>query len=337
MQTARIYHPEIPGFLSECAQTPVVQRLKDVGMNCGCEYTSFPLFRRLRPYTRYEHSLGAALIVWHFTRDRAQAVAALLHDIATPVFAHVVDFLRGDYLTQESTEAGTAELIDGSPELQRLLRLNGLETRDVCDYHRYPIADNASPQLSADRLEYTLGNLLHYGFCDVETACRFYGDLTVGNDETGRDELVFRTPQTAEAFAFGALRCARVYVSDEDRYAMQRLSELLRFALEHGILSEQDLYTTEPEVIAKLTADSRTAAQWSRFCAFARIRRADAPGPGEGWRRIHAKKRWIDPQAAGAGRVSEFSPSFAADLALFLREDQDGWVCAEEEAERSAP
>jgi len=26
--------------------------------------------------------------------------------------------------------------------------------REVCDYHKYPIADNEIPQLSADRLEY---------------------------------------------------------------------------------------------------------------------------------------------------------------------------------------
>ena len=34
-------------------------------------------------------------------------VAALLHDIATPVFAHVIDFLNNDYEKQESTEAET--------------------------------------------------------------------------------------------------------------------------------------------------------------------------------------------------------------------------------------
>ena len=41
-------------------------------------------------------------------------------------------------------------------------------TEDVADYHRYPIADNDSPRLAADRLEYTLGNLFNYGFCSPE-------------------------------------------------------------------------------------------------------------------------------------------------------------------------
>ncbi len=55
------------GWLREFCETPEMQRLKDVGMNCGCEYTSFPRFRNLAPYSRYRHSVGAARIVWNFT------------------------------------------------------------------------------------------------------------------------------------------------------------------------------------------------------------------------------------------------------------------------------
>ena len=87
----KIYHHEIPEFLLDFMNTDVLQRLKDIGMNCGVEYTSFPLFKRCRTYSRYDHSLGVALIVWHFTGDMKQTIAGLLHDIATPVFAHTND------------------------------------------------------------------------------------------------------------------------------------------------------------------------------------------------------------------------------------------------------
>ena len=66
-------------------------------------YTAFPQFADIDSYSRYDHSIGVALIIWHFTHDRKQAIAGLLHDVASPVFAHVVDFMHGDYLTQEST------------------------------------------------------------------------------------------------------------------------------------------------------------------------------------------------------------------------------------------
>ena len=124
-------------------------------MNCGCEYTDFPLYRHTKPYSRFDHSVGVALITWHFTQSPRQTVAGLLHDIATPVFAHVVDFLNGDHLNQESTEAGTEDLLRRCSALLALLERDGVAVEDAADYHRFPLADNPSPRLSADRLEYT--------------------------------------------------------------------------------------------------------------------------------------------------------------------------------------
>ena len=91
MKTFDFYHENVPTFIKELAETPPMQRLKNVGMNCGCEYTSFYLFRGVEAYSRYTHSVGAGLITWHFTGDRAASAAALLHDIATPVFSHTVE------------------------------------------------------------------------------------------------------------------------------------------------------------------------------------------------------------------------------------------------------
>lgn len=327
MEVYTIYHPEIPEFLQKAAQTPPMQRLKAVGMNCGCEYTAFPRFDRCTGYSRYEHSLGVGLIVWHFTASPAQALAGLFHDVATPAFAHVVDFLRGDHLTQESTEDGTTELIDGSPEIQGVLRSLGLTTEDVCDYHRYPVADNDAPRLSADRLEYTLGNLVQFGFADMRTVRSYYDDLFVGENEDGAPELSFRTGETALAFARGALRCSKVYVSDEDRYAMQMLAELLGAAIRKGILTERDLYGTEPEVLARLRADGEFARRWEAFCAYRKIFAADRPGKEGDWRVIPAKKRRIDPWIRGKGRASACDPAFAEQLMQFQQMPQDYWVC----------
>ena len=328
MDNYLFYHHEIPAFLRECARTPAVLRLRDVGMNCGCEYTSFPRFRGLEPYSRFDHSLGAALIIWHFTADSAQAVAGLLHDIATPVFAHVVDFMRGDYLKQEATEVGTADMIAASAELQADLKKYGLCSGAVSDYHRYPIADNDSPGLSADRLEYTMGNSINYGFCTAERAEAWYRDLVVGTNEAGQPELTFQTAETAEDFALTALRCSEVYVSDEDRYSMQMLAELLRDAVSRGVITENDLYTTEPQITSRLLSDKAMAVGWSNFCAYREILRREQPGTEENWRKISAKKRYIDPLVLHQGRVSTVSPVFAAKLCTFLRQNQASWLLA---------
>ena len=333
MDHFHVYHNGIPAFLDECMETPVVKRIKDIGMNCGCEYTSFPQFADLEAYSRYDHSIGVALIVWHFTHDRKQAVAGLLHDVASPVFAHVVDFLHGDYLKQESTEDGTETLIAGSPELQAVLRKYGLTTGDVCDYHRYPIADNESPLLSADRLEYTIGNSINYRICTLADAECFYGDLTVGTNEEGNKELMFKNMMIAEAFARAALACSEIYASDEDRFAMQILSEILRYAMEHRVITEDDLYSTEPEIIRKLLSEERTAFLWNQFCAYSRITKAPRPGARMCWRKIAVKKRYIDPMVQGKGRLSKLSPAFADRLNTFLNSSHDDWICGEEKSE----
>ena len=321
MNISRIYSNEIPDFISDALETPPLVRLKNVGMNCGCEYTSFSRFAGIESYSRYEHSLGAALIVWHFTHDKAQSMAALLHDISTPVFAHVVDFLKGDYMTQEATEADTECFIRSSPELLTVLERYSLSVEAVKDYHVYPVADNDSPKLSSDRLEYTVGNMINFGFADIETAREIYQSLTVTDGE-----LAFTDMPHALKFAECALECSKIYVSDEDRYAMQILSEILRDAVGNGVLTYDDLSTTEPEVIKKLLDDSTFAKQWNNYVNQSATETAYEPKPGSTWRKIYAKKRCIDPCVIGFGRLSEADTEFSRKLKAFLDETQDYWI-----------
>lgn len=324
-----IYHKEIPPVLWELCQTPAMQRLRSIGMNCGCEYTSFPRFFKLPPYSRYDHSLGVGLIVWHFTHDEKQAAAGLLHDISTPVFAHVVDFMNGDYLTQESTESDTRAVILASDAMMAVLKKYGLSVDEVCDYHLYPIADNDTPQLSADRLEYTLGNALNFGFAGLSEIKALYDDLTVGENEQGLPELIFRSAKAALSFARFALRCSKVYVSDEDRFSMEALAQVLRSAVSRGVVTRADLLTTEDLVIEKLLSDAQSAADWTRYRSYAVLRRSDCPQEDGLWYRVDAKKRHIDPLSADGRRVSAQFAAFRAELAAFLAQPFDCWLSAD--------
>ena len=314
------------GFL----ETPEMERLKDIGMNCGCEYTSFPRFSHLLPYSRHDHSMGAALIVWHFTKDRKQSIAALLHDIASPVFAHVVDFLKGDHMKQEATEEGTREIIEKSTQLQSLLKKERLTTEDVCDYHLYPIADNDSPKLSADRLEYTFGNMINFGFLKEDDLKKMYDDLIIGINEENEEELMFQNIEVAELFGYQALNCSKIYVADEDRYSMEVLADLLGYALQEKIIEEKDLHSTETEVIEKLRNNERTAAFWNEFCSLKKMYRFEERDEEGIRKKIFAKKRCIDPYVKDRGRLSEMLPDFRKRLDDFIHESQDCWIIGTE-------
>ena len=305
---------------------PEMKRIRKVGMDCGCEYTSFERFRGIPPYSRYDHSLGCALIVWRFTKSREQALSALFHDIATPVFAHTVDFLNGDHLQQESTEAGTAEMIRNSEEITALLSDLGIDTESVTDYHRYPVADNDAPKLSSDRLEYTLSNAVRYGFLSVSEAKECFEDLIVFNQPDGTPELSFQHDEKARIFARAALSCSKVYVSEEDRYAMQRLSELLRDAIRKDVLQKKDLYGTEEEIIQRIEEDEELSEAWRDFRSLSLMIQNPEDIPEDRKRIIPAKKRFIDPLAEGR-RLSDTDAAFAEAIREYLNEPQDIPLC----------
>lgn len=208
----KIYHDTIPPYLLEIMNTNIFTRLKDIGMNCGMEYTQFQTFKNSFGVSRYDHSIGVSLITYHFTHDKHATVAALLHDIATPVFAHVIDFLNNDYEKQESTEAETKKMIFNSRELQKIFLKYEIDINLIYDYHKYPIADNESPKLSADRLEYTLANAYYYNFLSVEQIKSIYYDLII-NDK--KDEIIFKSKDKAIMLTKVMFQCSRVYTSDE--------------------------------------------------------------------------------------------------------------------------
>ena len=319
MNVEKMYGSHLPEIISEGIRAREIQRLRQVGMNCGCEYTSFPLFQPMKEwYTRYDHSIGTALIVWRFTRSPAQTLSALFHDIATPCFAHVVDFMQNDHMKQESTEDRTREIIAGSEYLGSVLLKYGLKVDDVADYHQYPIADNDSPQLSADRLEYTFGNLINFGKCTEAQITGMLDDLTVGKNESGEEELMFRTFEQARIFAFGALEMGKIYVSEEDRFSMQALAELLKDAVRQNVISMRDLWTDEPSVIRKLCADPEFRERWIYFRGYREIVHNREDGII-----VRAKKRYIDPAVDGRGRMSTLDPEFKEAVTNFLNESQE--------------
>ncbi|MEW9077855.1 HD domain-containing protein [Terrisporobacter glycolicus] len=326
MNLIDIYSNDFPVFIKELINTPEFKRLSNVGMNCGCEYTSFPIFSKGKDYTRYEHSIGVALIIWHFTKDIKQSIAGLLHDISSPVFAHVIDFLNGDHETQESTEEKTEEIIANSMDIQEILKKYNLSTKDVYDYHMYPIADNDSPLLSADRLEYTLGNAFYYGFKSMEEIKDMYEDLVVSINEFGESEISFSTLDKAIEFTSVSIENSKVYSSNVDRFAMQYLADLLKLAVSKRVISMKDLYTVENQVISKLKKDEELKSLWKDFTKLSQIFTSKEKPEYGYWVNIPAKKRYINPQVVSKGRVSNLSKNLSREIDDFLNVDFNIWL-----------
>lgn len=328
-----IYTKEIPVLLEQLANTSEMQRLSDVGMHCGCEYANFPFYHRARtPYSRLIHSVGVSNIVWNFTHDIRQAIAGLFHDIATPVFAHTIDFLQGDHLTQESTEDKTLFFIENSKEITALLKENHICIEDISNYHKYPIADNDTPMLSADRLEYTIGNGLSVYNMELTAVNGIYKDLTVAQNEYGTEELCFHSIDAAKKFTEISLRNSRYFVSDEDRFSMQYLADIIRCAVENGVLMTSDLYLTENEVIQKLNQDKNLSKMWRSYTELSAISTSVKKPDNQYCVNVSAKKRYIDPLVLvknNAIRLTDIDLSIRDQIQSFLNIDFNKWIFAE--------
>lgn len=245
----KLLSPEFPAWLLKYIAAPEIQRLDGVSPTCGLVHTS--LYTYKQHVTTFAHSIGVALIIWHFTHDKKQTLAGLFHDIASPAFKHAIDFMNGDAETQESTEERTAQMLRASRTIMRQLKRDNILPSEVADYHVYPIADNETPNLSADRLEYTLMHgYFHYDIWDFEQVKRFYNDLAVVQNEQGLDEIAFQTPEIAAEFTTENLPLASIYHSDKSRVNQQFLADMMQSMINSGYLTVDDLYVmSEREII----------------------------------------------------------------------------------------
>ena len=206
-------------------------------------------------YSSLHHSIAVALIIWHFTHDKKQALSGLFHDISTPVFKHCIDFMSNDHENQETTEDLTKTVILESKEIMSLLNEDKILIDEVADYHIYPIADNNIPMLSADRLEYTLSNGLGQvkKLWKLDEIRKIYSDIIIVKKENGIPEMCFRDEKLAERFVEVMSELSIIYMDDRRRFGMQFIADILKKMFNLGLISVSDLYElSENDIISKI-------------------------------------------------------------------------------------
>jgi HD superfamily phosphohydrolase len=320
----RILSPKFPEFLREYIATPEMQRLKGTGVSCGCNYTD--IYDLKFKCTNLNHSIGVALIIWRFTGDKAATLAGLFHDIASPSFKHSVDYMNGDSEKQESIDEKTEAIIRGSEAITRLLRRDGVKVEAVLDYKAYPIADNDTPRLSADRLEYTLvGCHFWTRVWSLDDIKEIYEDLTVAKNEDGIDELAFQTVKVAEKFVAGTSQQWPFWCNSANKTVLQFIAETLAQLARNKEISVDDLWRlSEDEVIERINngRDKKLARSFDKFQNATQVYEGDEPVEGVFCRAIKSKIRYIVPlvaDATGGGiRVNKISPIAATQIDNFL-------------------
>ena len=331
----KILSPEFPKFLKKYIQLPILQRLSGIGLLCGTDWTS--LYKNRFFYSRLDHSVGVALIIWNFTKDKTQTIAGLLHDVSTTVFSHVSDFRKGDALTQTSTEEPTTKMILSDSALCKLLESDGIEPKDVVDYHIYPIADNEIPSLSADRLEYMYpSGLALDGSWTFEEIAKTYNDLTILKNEENKDELGFKTIEMAELYCKKFCMIGHILQLNENKLSLQLLSQIMSKAVELDVLQEEDFMTlSESKIIEKIESfiskktlsleEQKFATMYNTFRKMTKVEHTSQKLPEDKYFcvSLKVKQRYINPlvkvgtnsqQAKRLSEVSDFANKLIKDF-----------------------
>lgn len=331
----KILCPEFPNFLKKYIELPIMQRLSGIGLLCGTDWTS--LYKNRFFYSRLDHSVGVALIIWNFTKDKTQTIAGLLHDVSTTVFSHVSDFRKGDALTQTSTEEPTTKMILSDSALCKLLESDGIEPKDVVDYHIYPIADNEIPSLSADRLEYMYpSGLALDGSWTFEEIAKTYNDLIILKNEENKEELGFKTIEMAELYCKKFCMIGHILQLNENKLSLQLLSQIMSKAVELDVLQEEDFMTlSESKIIEKIESfiskktlsmeEQKFATMYNTFRRMTKVEHTNQKLPEDEYFcvSLKVKQRYINPlvkvgansqQAKRLSEVSDFANKLIKDF-----------------------
>jgi len=296
-----------------------MQKLDGINQICGGYWRKEKIY--INMYSVLMHSVGVALIIWNFTHDKKQTIAGLLHDISSPAFKHCIDFLNGDAEKQESTEQQTLEVIKKSKEIMSLLKRDEIKLEEISDYKIYPIADNETPKLSADRLEYTYMNGTYYKkVWDLSTIQDIYNDIQIIENENNIPELSFKSVEMAEKFINGAKELWPLWISSENMITMYFFADIIKKMYNRKYITKKDLYELSEQKIIDLIMnckDEEISKSYTNFMNCSNFVECEEYKTDKFCVSRKVKRRYINPLTKN-GRIYDVSEQ--------ARKDTDNYI-----------
>ena len=267
-------YKKMPKFLEKYLKCPSLVRLKKVCYFCGMDYASKNIYDFREYITRYDHSLSVALLTYKLTKSKKATLAGLFHDIATPCFSHVIDYMNGDYATQESTEEYTEKILKNDRYLNKCLKKDKIKIEDISNFKKYTIVDNSRPKLCADRLDgIILTSISWTKNITLEEIKMIINNICVLQNESMEKEIGFKSVDVAKRVIILSEIIDQYCHSDEDNYMMQLLSKITKYAIDKKFFTYDDLYFYDEEYIINIFEKIKDADFVEGFMKFKNITR----------------------------------------------------------------
>lgn len=287
----------------ELINCPTIQRLKGVDQGGyfephvpGCAHS------------RFEHSLGVYLLLRTFGATLEEQIAGIIHDASHAAFSHCIDYVLDSGSQKEHNHQDNifADFIKRS-EIPEILRKYDLNPDFIIDDANFPLKETKLPSLCADRIDYSLRGAIV--FKEIENGGYFLDNL-----ETENNRWIFKDFASAKEYAELFLKLNNVYYAGLPTAAMMKtVGDCLRYALKQEYITEDDLYTTDEEVLAKikshLSADQKLELLFDKMNNKVGFKNDENDYES----RIFCKSRIVDPLCRHEGeirRISDIDPEW---------------------------
>ena len=275
-------------------------KLKGISMNTDSirTYIDKNFSKKRKKHTEGVRETAMNLAEKYGADPEKAEIAALFHDVATPCFAHVIDYMNKDYANQESTEEYTEEIIKNDFELKRCLKIDKIKYSEICEFKEFSIVDNKRPKLCADRFDGII--LTGYNWTksmELNDILRFTDNLCVYENEDNELELGFKDKDIAIEVLKISDEIDEICHSSEDNFMMELLANITRISINDKIIDYKDLYyITEVELFDKIKS-SENSELLKLLDLFYNARVSDIPDTV-----LDVKKRDLNPLCS-LGRV----------------------------------
>ncbi len=219
--------------LIELINSEALQRLK------GVSQQGLPqdYYHRI-VFSRFDHSIGALILLRRLGADIEEQIAGLLHDISHTAFSHIVDWVLGDPTKEDYQDNNHINIFESS-NIPKILEKYGFDYRKIADIESYLLLEKPAPSLCVDRFDYTIRELKDLGENEIVNLC-------VNNLMNIDDQMVFKTKESAEMFANAYLKLQKEHwAGNEARARYSILADALKMAIDGNLITEEDLMKTD--------------------------------------------------------------------------------------------
>ncbi|HDR7633927.1 MULTISPECIES: HD domain-containing protein [Bacillus] len=233
---------KVDKVLEELILSKPVQRLKGVHQ-AGASY----LMNEKWNVTRFDHSVGAMLLIKKLGGSVEEQIAGLLHDVSHTAFSHVIDYVFDN--ENESYHEEIFSSVVKNSEIPAILSKHDYNYEDILlDDSKWTLLEKSAPELCADRVDYTLRDMFTYGYISLEEVHSFLEDLI---EVDGK--MVLQNIEIAEWFTKTYYKeVIDFFMKPMNIYGNDMLAKTLKLALHKKIIHPDDFLLEDHELITKL-------------------------------------------------------------------------------------